>query len=204
MKLSRADGFKYGRKIRSDIFFNKKRRVELKSTFLKGQKLILQTSDFLEKPLLEEEYAKRMLETSALAFTVTGLETIKKAEDFDKKTYLTNCKYGLYKKGKSVVFKGTFLKPLIDNKAKTSFLYFPQGLPKNTKKKAFIYKDKKKFELKGYKLEDSGTFKQKVIDFYKLSLDYKGEKTSFKFKLKLINEEKQSYWAEKLLAIKRS
>ncbi len=194
MKASRLNGFKSGRKIRKDIFFNKKKRKELRKTFLIGQKAILQNSDFSVKPFSEEEYAERRLDAPALAFTVTGLETVKKAEDSDKKTYLTNCKYGLYKKGKSAVFKGTFLKPLIDNKAKTSFLYFPQGLPKNTKKKGFIYKDKKRLELKGYKLEDSGTFKQKIIDFYKLSLDYKGKKTSFKFKLKLVNEEKQSYW----------
>ena len=194
MKASRLNGFKSGRKIRKDIFFNKKKRKELRKTFLIGQKAILQNSDFSVKPFSEEEYAERRLEASALAFTVTGLETIKKAEEFDKKTYLTNCKFYLFKKRKSVVFKAVFLKPLLDNKEKTSFLYFPQGLPKNTKKKAFVYKDKKKFELQGYKLEDSGTFKQKIIDFYKLSLDYKGKKTSFKFKLKLINEEKQSSW----------
>jgi len=194
MKASRLNGFKSGRKIRKDIFFNKKKRKELRKAFLRGQKAILQNSDFSVKPFSEEEYAERRLEASALAFTVTGLETIKKAEEFDKKTYLTNCKFYLFKKRKSVVFKAVFLKPLLDNKEKTSFLYFPQGLPKNTKKKAFVYKDKKKFELQGYKLEDSGTFKQKIIDFYKLSLDYKGKKTSFKFKLKLINEEKQSSW----------
>lgn len=189
---------KSGKKINRDIYFNKKRRKELKKTFLKTQQTILKESDFSIKPVLKHEYAKRILDTSFLAFTVKGLEIIKKAERFDKTVYLTKCKFTLYRKGKSLVFKATFLKSLLDNKKRTSYFHFPQGLPKNTKKKTFIYKDGKKFGLKGYKLEDSGTIRQKILNFYELTLIYKGNKATYKFKLKLINEEKQSYWAIKL------
>ncbi|MDP2637661.1 MAG: hypothetical protein Q8P26_01205 [Candidatus Levybacteria bacterium] len=190
--LTRAEGFKTGRKTRKEIFFNKKRREELRKAFLRGQKAILQNSDFSVKPFTEEEYAQRSLEASALAFTVTGLETIKKAEDFDKSSYLVNCKFYLFKKGKSVIIKATFLRPLLDSNLKTTFVYFLQGLPNEIKKKASVHKGN--FKLEGCKLLDSGSFKQKILNFEEYTLKFKGKKVNLKIKLKLINEEKQSYW----------
>ena len=187
-----------GRKMNRDIYFNKKRRRVFKKSFLETQKEILENEDFSVKPVLKEEYDKRMLTTSMLAFTVSWLETIEKAEKYDKKVYLTDSKFILYRKEMSVVFKATFLKPLLDNKVKTSFLCFPQGFPQKTKKKAFIYKDGRKFSLKGYKLVDSGIFKQKVLDYKDISLKYKGKKDHYNFKLTLINDEKQSYWVTSL------
>ena len=190
--FTKAEALKSGRKMRKDIFFNKKRRKDLKNTFLRTQKVILQHSDFSVKPFSEEEYAQRRLETSALAFTVTGLEAIRNAEDSDKKTYLTNCKFYLLKKRKSIIIKATFLKPLLDNNLKTTFVYFPQGLPRDLKKKAFVCKER--FEHEGYKLLDSGTFKQKILNFEEYTLKFKGEKADFNIKLKLINSDRQSYW----------
>lgn len=186
-------GFQAGRKLRNDIFFNKKRREELKKTFLKGQKLILETSDLTVKPVLKNEYAKRQLETSVLAFTVTGLETVKKAEDFNKDTYLTKCRFYFLKKGKSAVIKTTFFKPLLDKTLKTTFVYFPQGLPENTKRKAFIYK--RWFEFKGHKLFDKGAFRQKILNFNEFSLTLKGEKIKARIILKIINRDSLTYWS---------
>lgn len=186
-------GFQAGRKLRNDIFFSKKRREELKKAFLKGQKLILETSDFSVKPALKNEYAKRQLESSVLAFTVTGLETVKKAEDFNKDTYLTKCRFYFFKKGKSAVIKTTFFKPLLDKTPKTTFVYFPQGLPENTKRKAFVYK--RGFEFKGYKLFDKGTFRQKILNFNGFNLILKGEKIKTRIILKIINPESLIYWS---------
>jgi len=197
MKFSRAEGLKSGKKIRKDIFFNKKRREELRKTFLRTQKAILQYSDFSIKPFSEEEYAQRRLETSTLALTVKSLETIKEAEEFDKKTYLTSCKFYLFKKGKSVIIKTIFLKPLLDNNLKTTFVYFPQGLPENVKKKAIVYKEK--FEFEGYNLIYSGTFKQKILNFEEWTIKFKSKEVDFKIRLKIINSEKQTYWANKSL-----
>ena len=195
MKFSRADSFKSGRKMKKDIFFSKKKREKLRKTFLRTQKAILQNSDSSVKPFSEEEYAQRRLETSALAFTVTGLEMIKKAEDADKSSYLVDCKFYLFKKGKSVIIKATFLKPLLDNNLKTTFVYFSQGLPESTKKKALVYKEK--FEFKEYKLLDSGVFKQKILNFEEYTLKFKGKKVNLKIKLKLINSDRKSYWVTK-------
>ncbi len=197
MKFSKADGLKSGEKMRKDIFFNKKRREELRKTFLRTQKAILQYSDFSIKPFSEQEYAQRRLETSTLALTVKSLEMIKEAEEFDKKTYLTNCKFYLFKKGKAAIIKATFLKPLLDNNLKTTFVYFSQGLPKNVKKKAIIYKEK--FEFEGYKLMDSGTFKQKILNFEEWTIKLKSKEIDFKIRLKIINSDKQSYWTNKSL-----
>jgi hypothetical protein len=195
--FTRAEGLKSGEKMRKDIFFNGKRREELRKTFLRTQKAILQNSDFSIKPFSEQEYAQRRLETSALAFTVTGLETIKKAKDFDRNSHLTSCKFYLFKKGKSVIIKTTFLKPLLDNNLKTTFVYFPQGLPENVKKKAIVYKEK--FEFAGYKLMDSGTFKQKIFNFEEWTIKFKSKEVDFKIRLKIINSEKHTYWANKSL-----
>ena len=184
-----------GKKMNRDIYFNKKKRRELKKTFLETQKAILENEDFSVKPVLKEEYDKRTLTTSILSFTVSGLETIEKAEKNDKKVYLTDCKFILYRKEMSFVFKATFLKPFLGKKKRTSYFCLPQGFPKASKKKAYIYKDGQKFALKGYKLVDSGIFKQKVLGYKDISLKYKSKKANYEFKLKLINEEKQSYWA---------
>lgn len=183
-----------GKKMNRDIYFNKKRRIELKRTFLKTQKSILEDKNLSEKPVLKEEYDQRTLATSMLAFTVSGLETIEKAEERDKTIYLTNCKFVLFKKGKSMVFKATFLKPFLNSKLRTSYFSFPQGFSKGMKKKAYIYKDGKEVSLKGYEEIDFGTFKQKILDYKVLGLKYKGKKANYDFKLILINEEKQSYW----------
>jgi len=195
---------KSGKKINRDIYFNKKRREELRKIFLKSQKAILENSDPSIRPVLKEEYDQRHLETSFLAYTVKGLEAIKNAEERDKTVYLTDCKFILYKKGKSLAFKTTFFKPLLDNNSRTSYFAFPQGFPETSKKKAFIYKDGKGFSLKGYERVDFGTFKQKILDYKILGLKYKGNKANYDFKLALINDEKQSYWVEKLFTKKRS
>jgi len=190
-KLALESGEKFSR----DVFFNKKRRKELKTILLKSQREILTNSDPSIRPVLKEEYAKRALDTSVLAFTVKGLETIQNAEERDKKVYLTNCKFVLHKKGLSFVFKGTFLKPLLDTKKKESYLYFPNSLPKVSRKKAYIYKDGKSFSLEGYEKIDSGTFRQKILDYKEFTIKYKGKDESYNFKLNLIDDSKQSYWA---------
>lgn len=45
---------------------------------------------------------------------------------------------------------------------------------------------------------DSGTFKQRVFNHKVIGLSYNGKDSSYEFKLTLINEEKQSYWAIRL------
>lgn len=186
---------KANKKLDGEIYFNKKKRKEWKRTFLKTQKSILEDKSLVEKPVLKEEYDKRTLATSMLVFTVTGLKEIEKAENFDKTVYLTNCKFTLFKKGEFLVFKSVFLKPLLDKKTRTSYFCFPQGFPKTTKKKTYIVKDEKEFSLKGYREIDSGTFKQRVFDHKIIGLSYNGKDSSYEFKLTLICEEKQSYWA---------
>jgi len=203
-KSLREIAIESGKRINKEIFFNKKKRSEHKKVYLRAQKAILENEYFSIKPILKQEYDQRNLITSALAYTVSGLETVKKADEYDKTIYLTNCKFTLFKKEKLFVFKSTFLKPLLDKKKRTSYFYFPQGFPENEKKKAFIYKDGKRFSLKGYEKVDFGAFKQKVLDYKVLGLRYKGKKEKYDFKLTIINKEKQSYWVEKLFREKRS
>jgi hypothetical protein len=204
-KSLKAIAIASGKKINKEIYFSKIKRKKWKSTFLESQKKILETEDSSVKPVLKEEYDRRTLATSILSFTVSGLETIKKAVEYDKRIYLTNCKFILYKKGNSLVFKANFLKPLLDKKKKrTSYLHFPQGFPKTFKKKAYMHKDGQKFSLKGYREIDSGTFRQKVLDYKDVSLKYKGKKEMYNFKLTLISDKKQSYWVTKSFSVKRS
>lgn len=195
---------KSGKRVNREIYFSKKKRKEWKRTFLKSQKAILENEDFSIKPVLKEEYGRRTLATSILAYTVSGLEVVEKAEEYDKTIYLTNCKFILSKRGKSMVFKATFLKPLLDKKKRTSYLCFPQGFPKTSKKKAFILKDGKEFLLRRYKELDSGAFKQKILNHGIIGLTFLGKKANYDFKLTLINEKNQSYWATKLFTKKRS
>ncbi len=195
-KSLRKLAIKTGDKITREIFLNKRKRKKHKELFLIAQKYVLKNADFSVKPVLKQEYEERMLHTSILSFSVKGLEMVKNAEQRDKETHLTNCKFVLFKKGKSLVFKSTFLKPLLDNKKRTSYFYFPHGFPKNTKKKAYIYKGIDKFKSKEYRNVDKGIFKQKILDFKTFTIKHKGEKEDYNFKLTILNKEKQSYWAE--------
>jgi hypothetical protein len=198
MRSKRFSPIANGRKISEDIFFNKKRRKELKVSFLKTQKAILENSDFTIKPVLKEEFDRRILETSVLSFTVKGLEAVKNAEKYDKEVYYRNCKAYLFKKEKSVVLKGTFFKPLLNSDMMISYALFPQGLPENSRKKVIIYRQGNTFDLTGYKEIDSGTFRQNILNFKDLSLIIKGKKNVYKLKLTLVNQDRQSYWATRI------
>jgi len=176
---------------RNDIYFNKRKRKSLKTNFLKIQKSILEGPDFSEKPVLDKEFEEREFKTSMLNLSVVGLDFIKDAEEFDKDTLFTNCKFELYKKLNSYVFKTTFFKPL-KNENKTSFLVFENGLPKNTRKKGYI--EKVRYDLTGYEVIDKGSFEQKIKNFKKIELSFKGKEFEYNFLLKLIGKDKWSYW----------
>ncbi len=175
----------------NDIYFNKRKRKSLKSNFLKIQRNILEGPDFSEKPVLDKEFEERKFKTAMLNLSVVGLDFIKGAEEFDKDTLFTNCKFELYKKLNSYVFKTTFFKPL-KNENKTSFLVFENGLPKNTKKKGYI--EKVSYDLTGYRVIDKGSFKQIIKKLKEVELSFKGKELNYNFLLKLIDKDKWSYW----------
>jgi hypothetical protein len=177
---------------RNDIYFNKKKRKRIKTNLLKIQKNILEGPDFSEKPVLSKEFEEREFKTSMLNLSVQGLGIIKDAEEFEKDKKFTNCKFELYKKSQSYVFKTTFFKPL-KNENNTSYLVFENGLPENSRQKGYIQKNNL-VDLKGFESIDNGSFRQKIINFNELELTFKGSKNKYKFLLKLIDEEKWSYW----------
>lgn len=184
---------KKGKKtFQNDIYFNNRKRKSLKTNFLKIQKNILSGPDFSDKPILKKEFEEREFKTSMLNLSVVGLDFIKSAEEFDKDTKFTKCKFELYKKDNSHVFKTTFFKPL-KNENKTSFLVFAKGLPNGTKKKAYI--EKVSYELMGYEIIGRGTFKQKIKNFKEIKLTFRGKKLEYNFLLELINKDTWSYWA---------
>ncbi|OGH07459.1 MAG: hypothetical protein A2171_00315 [Candidatus Levybacteria bacterium RBG_13_35_9] len=182
----------YREKYAHDIYFDKKWREKAKKSFLRIQKEILEKSDFTVKPVLKEEYEQRNLERAALELSVVGLAGIKKAEEFYKKTYLTKCTFTLFKKGKTLVFKNRFYKPLL-NVWKISYFLLPTGIPEKKRKKVFIIRDK--FSLTGFKTLEKGSFRQKVYEIDKMYLFFKSSKKRWKFDMKLISSEKNSYWA---------
>lgn len=178
------------KKFTDDVYFNKSKREKLKEDFLRIQKSVLEGPDFSEKPVLKNEFEEREFKTSMLNLSVVGLDFIKNAEEFDKDTLFINCKFELYKKNNSYVFKTTFFKPL-KNENKTSFLVFENGLPEISKKKGYI--EKVKYDLTGYRVIDRGTFEQKIKMFKEVELFFKG-KEPYNFLLKLIDKDKWTYW----------
>jgi hypothetical protein len=177
---------------RNDIYFNKRKRKSLKTNLLKIQKNILEGPDFSEKPVLSKEFEEREFKTSMLNLSVQGLGIIKDAEEFEKDKKFTNCKFELYRKSQSYVFKTTFFKPL-KNENNTSYLVFENGLPDSSRKKAYIQKNSL-VDLKGFETIDNGSFRQKIINFSELELTFKGSRNKYMFVLKLINKDKWSYW----------
>ena len=175
----------------NDIYFNKRKRKSLKTNFLKIQKSILEGPDFSEKPVLDKEFEEREFKTSMLNLSVVGLDFIKGAEEFDKDTLFTNCKFELYKKLNSYVFKTTFFKPL-KNENKTSFLVFENGLPGKLKTKGYI--EKVNYELTEFEIIDKGTFKQKIKNFKEIELSFNGKEFKYNFLLKLIDNDKWTFW----------
>jgi hypothetical protein len=181
-------------KLREDIFLKKKTRKDLKQILLKVQRNILENSDFSIKPVLKQEFADRQLETSLLSFSVKGLETIKKAEEFEKHITIRNCKFQLLQKirGSSVIVRGDFFKPLRDEYV-TAFIFFPKGLPKKGYKKVFIYRNK--YEFEGYKLIDKGAFRQKILNLEEFSVTCRGKFFNKSIVLRTIGDSNLEYWA---------
>ena len=183
---------KKGAKVfQNDIYFDKRKRKRLKTNFLKIQKSILEGPDFSKKPVLKKEFEEREFKVAMLNLSVKGLGFIKDAEEFDKDIFLTNCKFVLYKKFNTYVFKTTFFKPL-KNENKTSFLVFENGIPGKLKTKGYI--EKVNYELTGFDIIDRGTFKQKIKNFKEIELSFKSKEFKYNFLLKLIDREKWSYW----------
>ena len=177
---------------RNDIYFNKRKRKRLKTNFLKIQKNILEGPDLSEKPVLSKDFEEREFKTAMLNLSVQGLGIIKNAEEFEKDKKFTNCKFELYRKSQSYVFKTTFFKPL-KNENNTSYLVFENGLPDSSRKKAYIQKNSL-VDLKGFETIDNGSFRQKIINFSELELTFKGKELRYNLLLKLIDENKWSYW----------
>lgn len=186
--------FFYGHDIHHEIYFNKRRRSFYKRRFGYLYKISIEHADFTRKPRTKFEYEIREINVSMLAMCQQVMELIKKAEEYDKQIYLTYCRFFLLRKGHKYVYQMKFYKPKLDKKKRETFLYFPNGIPKNSKKKCYLIRES--FDTSGYRIIDLGTFKQKLYSFIEWDIYLKRNNSQTKLTLKLISQEKQTYWGE--------
>lgn len=163
------------KKLDKNIYFNTRKRNNIKKNVLRLQKSLLQSVDTTIKPVLNQEYIDREFHVSWLNICIKFLKVIRDAEDFKYSTTLKNCHFKIYKakKGKIVIIRSNFFKPC-ENKNKITFIVLPV-FPTLSKKKCTLYRKEYKFNSSDFVLIDGGRFKQKVEDFKSFSVNYKGK-----------------------------
>lgn len=184
-------------KIIFEAYFKPKKREEYKRKALELQRAMLVNSEEFKKPVTKKEQEEYHLATSMLHFSIKLLELAETGEKFQKDTTFVNSRFHLLKKEKELVFKA-FIETLGGDK-RVSFFHFPSGIPKKTRKKAFIHKHE--FDLNGFKITDEGTFKQKVLNFKEITLSFKGKKEKYNLLLEMIGHDNKEFWVKNLTSL---
>jgi hypothetical protein len=182
----------------NDLYFNPKRRKELRELFAKSQKSFEKE---LEKPLGPSssiQSVKNNYWAGQFMDSMTGLVDVidKTVPQKLKEWELTNCNFILFKKrnGNSLALQCDYYKGVPKKHYKTCLL-IPAGLPKKGKRtKAQMLRGL--YELKSYEQIDKGTFTQKFIKFTKVEQVFKGEIKTIKFVLTQRGKVKDDNWLQ--------
>lgn len=182
------------KKLDEQIYFNTRKRNNIKKNVLRLQKSLLQSVDTTIKPVLKQEYIDREFHVSWLNICVKFLKVIKDAEIFKYDTTLKNCHFKIYKakKGNTVIIQSKFFK-ICESKNKVTFVVFPAFLT-NSKKKCILYRNSYKFNTSDFVLIDKGRFKQKMEDFKSFTVNYKGKIFNKKLLFTKIKDSATYYW----------
>lgn len=187
-------------KFTHDLYFNTKKRNVFKRSFLGLQKEIIENTP-TDKPLLKEDYDNREFAVDFLRISIIALKRIKEAEEFRNCHTLKRCKFKLYRSSKKLfVIENSFYR-LSDKTFNAKFIFFPNGYPLGDfKVKAKMTKE---MSLEGYEMVDQGIFKQKVENFDKFSVSYRGNFFKEKFLFKQMKGSNENLWTRKISIRKR-
>lgn len=193
MKISKKILDKADDKFEKNLYFNKKKRQDIKISFLRLQKSILENVDPTIKPQTKEEYKDREFYTSFFDISIKGLNRVKEAEEFQLKITLKNCKFELYKakKNNGLMIVNYFFK-VYENKNKIKYIYLTNGLSFKGKKKIKLIE--RKPDLKNFELIDKGVFRQEIKNFKGFFLTYKGKIFKQKFFFQHIKGSPVNLW----------
>lgn len=179
-----------------DLYFNANRRKELRKSFVKAQDGFLK---ILREPLgsnlnadeIEGRYwAEVFLDQMSGMIDVIDNVVPKRL----KKIELSNTSFNLFKKpdGKFTAIECKYDKG-IPKKHYRACLLIPSGFPRRSgKTKARIVRGP--YDLKGFELQDQGTFTQKFTSFVKVQQKFKGKKGTIKFELTQRGKTKDNKW----------
>jgi hypothetical protein len=184
------------KKFVNDVYFNPKRREEIRKMAVKGQADFL---EIIERPLganphYDDMFGKAWADTFLNHMTniVDLVDNIvpKRLEEIK----ITNGKYKSYieSKGRELVFDVAYDKG-IPKKHLHAHMIISSGPPvrgKRTKAKLI----RVKFNPKGYTQVDSGLFFQNLKSFQKVEQIFKGKKKTLKFFLTQRGKIKDDYW----------
>lgn len=169
----------------NDVYFNPRKREEIRQTFVESRDSFNETVAELQKPNLSEDDEKARNWAKELASLAEEMiNVIDNAVPRNLKKYqLTNSFFKLFKKQNSryLVIKSNYDKG-IPKRHYLTYLLIPYGLPKKGKRtKARMIRGN--YDLKGFDQIDSGAFTQIMKSFVKVNLIYKGESGTLKVQL---------------------
>ena len=191
-------GKKVSERFANNVYFNPKRRKELRELFVKSQKSF---EEELEKPVGPSssiQSAKNNYWAGEFGDSMTRLIDVidntvpQKLKEWE----LTNCSFKLFKKrnGNSLAIKCDYKKGIPKKHYKTCLL-IPSGLPRKGKlTKAQMIRGL--YKLKDFEQIDEGTFTQKFIKFTKVEQTFKGKAKTIKFVLTQRGEVKDDNWLQ--------
>jgi hypothetical protein len=183
-------------KFSDDIYFNPKRRKELRESFVKAQDAF---AGELEKPVRPSSsiqsaqnnyWAGEFMDQMTKLIDVIDNVVPKKLKEWE----LSNCKFQLFKKVDSnfLAIKCDYYKG-VPKKHKKACHLIPSGLPRKgkTTKCQMI---RGVYKLDGFEQIDEGIFTQKLLKFTKVEQTFKGKVRTIKFVLTQRGNIDDNYW----------
>jgi len=179
-----------------DLYFNPKKRNEFRKTFVEGRDSFLEILEQPMKPNPTVAEAQNRAWADTFADQMERMvDTIDNVVPKNLKSYeLTDTHFKLFKKpnNKFLAIECRYKKG-IPKKRYITCLLIPSGFP-TKQQRTRVQMIRGLYDLKGFEVQDEGTFTQKFLSFVKVRQTFKGKKRTVKFELTQRGEIKDNNW----------
>ena len=180
----------------NDLYFNAKKRKDLRQSFNKSRDSFLKILEQPQKKNPTVSEAKDRYWADVFSDQMSGLIDVidnvvpRKIKEIE----LTNAHFKLFKKsrGNFIVIECKYNKD-IPKKHYRACLLIPFGFPRREKRTKVQIK-RGAYDLKGFVLQDEGTFTQKFISFVQVRQTFNGKNVTIRLELTQRGKVKDNNW----------
>lgn len=183
-----------------DLYFNPKKRKDFRKTFVEGRDSFLKILEQPMKPNPTIAEAQNRAWADTFADQMERMvDTIDNVVPKNLKSYeLSDTHFKLFRKpnSKFLAIECRYKKGIPKRSYRTCLL-IPAGFPTKPKRTS-VQMIRGKYDLKGFELQDEGTFSQKLVSFVKVHQTFKGKKVTIKFELTQRGKIKDDNWLRRI------